>query len=95
MKSSDFEIYLKEHVKVGGKTGNFGKDVTLGCEKNKVFLTSVVPFSKRYLKYLTRKYLKKIKLRDRLRVVSTTKDSYKLHYFQINYDEEEEKDENE
>ena len=80
---------------VGGKTGNFGKDVTLGREKNKVVLTSAVPFSKRYLKYLTKKYLKKNNLRDWLRVVATTKDSYELRYFQINNDEEEEEDENE
>merc|ERR1712241_1542153 len=95
MNSSDFKTYLNERVKVGGKTGNFGKDVTLGREKNKVVLTSAVPFSKRYLKYLTKKYLKKNNLRDWLRVVATTKDSYELRYFQINNDEEEEEDENE
>merc|ERR1712036_163084 len=71
MNCGDFETYLNERVKVGGKTGNFGKDVTLGREKNKVVLTSAVPFSKRYLKYLTKKYLKKNNLRDWLRVVAT------------------------
>merc|ERR1739840_22049 len=95
MNCGDFETYLKERVKVGGKLGNFGKDVTLGCEKNKVTLTSAVPFSKQYLKYLTKKYLKKNNLRDWLRVVAATKDSYELRYFQINNDEEEEEDENE
>merc|ERR1711936_704198 len=84
MNCGDFETYLNERVKVGGKTCNFGKDVTLGREKNKVVLTSAVPFSKRYLKYL-----KKNNLRDWLRVVATTKDSYELRYFQINNDEEE------
>merc|ERR1712241_457747 len=93
MNSSDFETYLNERVMVGGMTGNYGKDVTLGREKNKVVLTSAVPFSKRYLKYLTKKYLKKNNLRDWLRVVATTKDSYELRYFQINNDEEEEEDE--
>ena len=80
---------------VNGKAGekNFGKDVTLGREKNKVVLTSAIPFSKRYLKYLTKKYLKKNNLRDWLRVVAATKDSYELRYFQINNDEEEEEDE--
>ena len=48
----------------------------------------------RYLKYLTKKYLKKNNLRDWLRVVASTKDSYDLHYFQINNEESdnEEKD---
>ncbi len=77
-------------LQVGGKTNNFGKDLTLGREKNKVILTSALPFSKRYLKYLTKKYLKKNNLRDWLRVVAATKDSYELRYFQINNDEEEE-----
>jgi large subunit ribosomal protein L22e len=95
MNCADFETYLNERVKVGGKTNNFGKDVTLGREKNKVVLTSAVPFSKRYLKYLTKKYLKKNNLRDWLRVVAASKDSYELRYFQINNDEEEEEDENE
>ena len=48
----------------------------------------------RYLKYLTKKYLKKNNLRDWLRVVASTKDSYELRYFQINNEESdnEEKD---
>lgn len=44
----------------------------------------------RYLKYLTKKYLKKQNLRDWLRVVARAKDAYELHYFQINNDEDEE-----
>jgi len=39
---------------------------------------------------LCKKYLKKNNLRDWLRVVSTSKDTYELKYFQINNEEEEE-----
>jgi len=92
MNCADFEKYLHERVKVGGKTGNFGKDVSLAREKTKIQLTSDIPFSKRYLKYLTKKYLKKNNLRDWLRVVANTKDSYELRYFQINNEEDEEDD---
>ncbi len=95
MNCGDFETYLRARVKVGGKTENFGKDVALAREKNRLVLTSAVPFSKRYLKYLTKKYLKKNNLRDWLRVVASAKDSYELRYFQINNDEEEEEDDNE
>ena len=44
----------------------------------------------RYLKYLTKKYLKKNNLRDWLRVVAppSLKDTYELRYFQINNDED-------
>ena len=37
---ADFETYRNELVKVGGKTNNFGKDVTFGREKNKIELTT-------------------------------------------------------
>lgn len=56
------------------------------------YLNSVMPLSFRYLKYLTKKYLKKNNLRDWLRVVANTKESYELRYFQINQDEEDEED---
>ena len=92
MNCGDFETYLNERIKVEGKTNNMGKAVSLAREKNKIVLTSSVPFSKRYLKYLTKKYLKKNNLRDWLRVVASAKDTYELRYFQINNDEEEEDD---
>merc|ERR1712154_246257 len=90
MDVANFEKYLNERIKVDGKTGNFGTAVSLERQKNKIVLTSDVPFSKRYLKYLTKKYLKKNNLRDWLRVVASSKEAFELRYFQINQDEEEE-----
>ena len=40
-------------------------------------------FSGRYLKYLTKKFLKKQQLRDWLRVVSTNKGEYTLKFFNV------------
>ncbi|VDM14381.1 unnamed protein product [Wuchereria bancrofti] len=62
--------------------------VRLEVTKTKLILTSEVPFSKRYLKYLTKKYLKRSSLRDWLRVVASSKDTYELRYFRINQDDE-------
>ncbi|XP_076450699.1 large ribosomal subunit protein eL22-like [Babylonia areolata] len=93
MDVANFEKYLHERIKVEGKTNNFGSVVALERNKNKITLTSEIPFSKRYLKYLTKKYLKKNNLRDWLRVVATTKEAFELRYFQINQDEEEEEGE--
>lgn len=85
-----------ERIKVNGKTGNLGNAISLSREKNlKLILTSEIPFSKRYLKYLTKKYLKKQNLRDWLRVVASGKDSYELRYFQINSQEDDDDEENE
>lgn len=90
MDVSNFEKFLNERIKVGGKTNNMGSNVTLERNKSKIVLTADIQFSKRYLKYLTKKYLKKNNLRDWLRVVASQKDSYELRYFQINNEEEEE-----
>ncbi|XP_038672622.1 60S ribosomal protein L22-like 1 isoform X2 [Scyliorhinus canicula] len=86
---SNFEQFLREKVKVGGKAGNLGNIVQIESLKNKITVTSAKKFSKRYLKYLTKKYLKKNNLRDWLRVIASDKESYELRYFQISQDEEE------
>ena len=93
MNCADFEKYLQERIKIAGKTSNFGKEFTMERQKTKLAFTSDIPFSKRYLKYLTKKYLKKNNLRDWLRVVASAKDSYELRYFQINNEESDNEDE--
>merc|ERR1712008_359558 len=85
MNCADFEKYLHERIKVGGKTNNFGKELVMERVKTKICLTSDIPFSK--------KYLKKNNLRDWLRVVASAKDAFELRYFQINNEESEDEDE--
>lgn len=95
MDVGNFEKYLQERIKVNGKTNNFSNVVSIERQKMKLSVNSEVPFSKRYLKYLTKKYLKKNNLRDWLRVVASSKDSYELRYFQINnQDDDDDDDEN-
>ncbi|XP_041029201.1 60S ribosomal protein L22-like 1 [Carcharodon carcharias] len=85
----NFEQFLREKVKVGGKTGNLGNVVQIERVKNNNIVTLTRRFSKRYLKYLTKKYLKKNNLRDWLGVFTSDKESYELRYFQISQAEEE------
>lgn len=59
---------------------------------NKLVLTSNIPFSKRYLKYLTKKHLKKNNFENFLRVVATSKDTYSLRYFKVDQDEAEDEE---
>jgi len=95
LEVASFEKYLLERIKINGKMNNLGNSVSLSREKNtKLVLTSDVPFSKRYLKYLTKKYLKKQNLRDWLRVVASGKDSYELRYFQINSQDDDDDEDN-
>ena len=62
-----------------GKVGQLGDDVKIAREgSGQLSVTSSIPFSKRYLKYLTKKFLKKHQMREWLRVVSTDKNTYAL-----------------
>lgn len=79
-------------MKVQGKTGNLGHNVHFERLKMKVFVNSDIHFSKRYLKYLTKKYLKKNSLRDWIRVVANDKESYELRYFRISSNDDDEED---
>jgi len=88
--TSDLEKFFKDRIKVEGKTGNLGEKITVSRDKNKIHISAEAPFSKRYLKYLAKKYLKKQQLRDFLRVVAPNKTSYELRYFNINEDNDEE-----
>ena len=84
---ADFEAYITQHIKVDGKTGNMGQSVTVAKDKDSLVVESKIPFSKRYLKYLTKKYLKQQELREYLRVVATSKNTYELRFFNVNNDE--------
>ncbi|BFZ61580.1 60S ribosomal protein L22 [Saitoella coloradoensis] len=84
-----FEKYLSERIKVEGRTGNLGEAVEVSRDgEAKVQVVAHIDFSGRYLKYLTKKYLKKNQLRDWLRVVSTSKGVYTLKFYNVVNDEE-------
>jgi len=87
---ANFEAFMLQRVKVDGKTGNLGDKVEIKADGNKLEVSAEAPFSKRYLKYLTKKYLKKKNIRDWLHVVASGPTSYELKYFNINNDDGEE-----
>jgi len=92
MDAASFEKFLQDRIKVSGKTGNLGDMVSVSRDKAKVTVSSDIPFSKRYLKYLSKKYLKKQQLRDWLHVIANTKTSYELRYYNI-HDQDADEDE--
>jgi len=85
----DFTSFLKSKIKVGGKVNNLSEQVTIGSDKTNINVQASIPLAKRYLKYLTKKYLRKQELRDYLHVVSTGKSTYELRYFNIQNEGEE------
>ncbi|KAI5281033.1 60S ribosomal protein L22 [Ascosphaera acerosa] len=89
-----FEKYLHDRVKVEGRVGNLGDKVEISSvASGKVEVVAHIPFSGRYLKYLTKKYLKKQQLRDWIRVVSTSKGVYELRFYNVVNDEADEDEE--
>jgi len=81
---ADFEKFLHDRIKVEGKAGQLGDNVKITRDGDiKITVTSNIPFSKRYLKYLTKKFLKKNSLRDWIRVVAASKDVYQLRFYNI------------
>ena len=70
----------------------FSKSVIVSSSENgeRVLIHTRTPLSKKYLKYMTNKYLKKNDLRDFLRVVSTTAKSYKVSFRSVKDDAAEE-----
>ncbi|KAJ3106053.1 hypothetical protein HDU97_007056 [Phlyctochytrium planicorne] len=89
-----FEKFLHDRIKVAGRTNNLGDAVAISRNGGTITVTTNNgTIAKRYLKYLTKKFLKKNQVRDWLRVVANSKTSYELRYFDIQADGDEEDDE--
>jgi len=81
----EYVKYLTERFKINGKTGQVGSGRPVRVQKaaTTIHVESRVPFPKFYIKYLTKRYLKKNGLRDYVRVIADKKSSYELRYFNI------------
>ncbi|KAK4896023.1 60S ribosomal protein L22 [Elasticomyces elasticus] len=91
---SAFATFLQQRIKVDGRTGNLGDTINVSnLGDGRIEIVSHQEFSGRYLKYLTKKFLKKQQLRDWLRVVSTSKGEYSLKFFNVVGDDAEEDEE--
>lgn len=86
---------MHDRIKIGGKTGQLANNnVTITRDRTK--LTIVAPaelsFNKRQLKYLSKRYLKKQQLKEYMRVVAASKNSYEMRYYNIASGEAEEEE---
>ena len=63
--------------------------LTVSRDKTKVMVSAALPLATRYLKYLTKTFLKRQQLRDYLHVIATNKSTYEMRYFSINSDDNE------
>lgn len=75
---------MKDRFKVDGKAGNLGNTISFVKEESKIVVNSTVAFPKDYLKFLSKKFIRKHGFQDWVRVVASAKDSYALRYFSVN-----------
>merc|ERR1712093_720266 len=69
-----YQQYLAENIKL------HGHKVKITQENNVVTVATTMAYRKRYVKFLTKKFLKKKNLRDWLRILATGKGEYTLKY---------------
>lgn len=81
---NEFVDYIKANLKVNGMKGALGEDVIVSVNGNKqVMVSSRVRLAKRYVKYLTKKFLKKIGISDYIKINATEKSVYRLKYIAV------------
>jgi len=93
---ASFEKYLQDRIKINNKTGQLASNnVVLTRDRTKLTVSSPseLGFSKRQLKYLAKRYLKKQQLKNYLRVVAASKNSYELKYYSISGGDDNEEEE--
>lgn len=84
--------YLSQHIKVAGLKGKLGDSVKVNQtdkkdrQKNSVVVSvdNTLTFSKRYVKYLVKKFLKRENISLFLRVISNGPNSYLVKLFSRN-----------
>merc|ERR1712151_240443 len=74
--------YLKTKLRLNGKA-LCDEFATVEASGKKVVVASNVKFGKRYLKYLTNKYLKSQDIKSYLRVLATDKLGYKVKFLEM------------
>ena len=89
-KINDFVEYIKKHMKVAGLRNNLNNatnKVNVEGNEKSLVVTASTKYTKRAVRYYARKFLKKVELRDRFRVVSTGKDTYEFRPYRVDKDE--------
>lgn len=84
--------YLNQNIKVNGLKGKLGENVKVAqADKNQkakntvvVAVDNTMKFSKRYVKYLVKKFLKRENISLYLRVISNGSNSYLVKLFSRN-----------
>lgn len=85
----DFVEYLNKNMKVAGLRNNLNGKVTIegDAKEKQVLISAETKYSKRAVRYYARKFLKKNDLRERFRVVASSKTTYELRPYRVSSNE--------
>lgn len=87
--TKDLTNYLLSNIKVKGKKGQLGKNIKVDCTADNVTVEYKRFMTKRYVKYLGKKFLRSKKLNSWVRLVSTSKTGYRFSYYNVDKGNEE------
>ena len=76
-------------MKVNNKKNNLKDDILIEVTGKKIQIKSKISLKKRYLKYLMKKFLKKMDVLDYLKVIAADKKSYVIKYIKVGENAEE------
>lgn len=88
-ETKELSEYLISKLKINGKTGQLGKKVLITPEADQVKIISQKLISKRYIKYLAKKFLYGRKIKDWVRLINCDKIGYRFVYYNVQKDTEE------
>ena len=85
----DLVEYLQKMMKVQKLRKNLAGKITIEAKNDSksVTITPTVKYSKRACRYYVKKFLKKQNLRDRFRVIATSKTTYELRPYRVSSNE--------
>ena len=85
----DMIEFFKSNIKINGKKGNLGENVgVVSVKGKKIDFQCNVHFSKKYIKYLTKKYLKKNDILDYFKINRESKNSYVIKFVKNEVEDE-------
>jgi large subunit ribosomal protein L22e len=81
----DFREYLTKKMKVGGLRNKLAGKVEIkeNTGDKKLEVVATVKYSKRAVRYYSRKFLKQVNLRDRFRLIATNKTTYEFRPYSV------------
>jgi large subunit ribosomal protein L22e len=81
--------YLLAKMKLGGLKNNLANKITIQEDPHdkRIDIVANVKYAKRAVRYYCRRFLKKQGLRERLRVIATSKTAYEFRPYRVSTDE--------